>query len=234
MLKIVSTYSFIDDELLEQPVKESYTMESVLMQNRSSRSSVVILSMFLVITIVLSGFPQSQAAAVTCKYKHTVKAGETLLYLSGLYQINWEDIAEANNLTTPYTITAGQVLCIPYGEDTTTTTETKKGKEPKVDIVPNMGNILIAVENFPKKMSYYVKINPVGTSLSYHIGNFTTNKEGDFTGWFKIPLSIPRSAQMRVCIKNVWSDAVTCLTYTDPYIVPVYLYPKCKPQKEPR
>ena len=209
-------------------------MKSIQMQNRSSRSSVAILSVFLALTILLSGLPQFQAAAVTCKYKHTVEAGETLYYISSLYQTNWEDIAKANNLGQPYTITVGQVLCIPYGESTTTTTKTKKGTEPKVTIVPSMGNVLVSVENFPKKMSYYVKIIPIGSSISYHIGHFTTNKEGDFTGWFRVPLTIPRKSQMRICIKNVWSDAVSCFTYTDPYLVPVFLYPTCKPQREPR
>jgi hypothetical protein len=207
-------------------------MESVQIQNRYSRFSMVILSVTLMITLVLSGLPQYEAAAVTCKYKHTVQAGETLMYLSSLYQVKWEDIAKANKLSQPYTISAGQVLCIPYGENTTTTTKTKKGKEPIVTISPSMGYILVSVENFPKKMSYYVKITPTGVSNSYHIGNFTTNKEGEYTGWFKLPLSIPRTANMKLCIKNVWSDAVSCFTYTDPYIVPVYLYPRCSTKSD--
>jgi LysM repeat protein len=209
-------------------------MESIHMQKRTSRFSVVVISMILAVTIMVGVLPQSEAAAVTCKYKHTVQTGETLMYISSLYQIDWEKIAEANNLTQPYTIAAGQVLCIPYGENVTNTTTTKKGKEPKVTIIPSLGNVLVAVENFPKKMSYYVKVTPMGYSTSYHIGHFTTNKEGDFTGWFNIPKSVPLTAYMELCIKNVWTDSVSCFTYTDPYIVPVYLYPTCHHKREPR
>jgi LysM repeat protein len=209
-------------------------MKSIHMQNRSSRFSVAILSVFLAITILVGGLPQSEAAAVTCKYKHTVQTGETLMYISSLYQVNWEKIAEANNLTQPYTITAGQVLCIPYGENVTNIPTTKKGSEAKVTIIPSLGNVLVAVENFPKKMSYYVRVSPMGTSNTYHIGYFTTNKEGDFTGWFKIPRTVPLTAHMELCIKNVWTDSVSCFTYTDPYIVPAYLYPTCHHKNEPR
>jgi len=209
-------------------------MESVQVQNRTSRTTVAMLSIILVLTLLVSGLPQSRAAAVKCKYKHTVQAGETLMYLGSLYQIKWQDIAEANNITQPYAITAGQVLCIPYGATTITTTTTKKGKEPKVVIVPSLGSVLVSVEDFPKKMSYYVNVSPMGVSGSYHIGHFTTNKEGDFTGWFNIPSDVPQTAQMKLCIKNVWSDAVSCFTYTDPYMVPVYLYPTCKHKNERR
>jgi len=209
-------------------------MEIVQVEDRKCRCSVVLLSIFLVFTMLLSALPQYQAAAVTCKYKHTVLAGETLTYIGYLYTVDWRDIAEANNIGEPYVIAAGQVLCIPSGTEPATTTTSKKGKEPKVDIVVNLLRVLVAVENFPKKTSYYVKIFPAGKSVSYHLGHFTTNKEGDFTGWFKISPSIPQTAQVRLCIKNVWTDAVTCLTYTDPYIYPVYLYPKCKGSREPK
>jgi hypothetical protein len=209
-------------------------MEIVQVRDRKSRYSVAILSLFLVLALLLSALPQSQAAAVTCKYKHKVQAGETLTYIGYLYTVNWLDIADANNIGEPYVIAAGQVLCIPYGTEPANTTTSKKGKEPKVDIVVNLLRVLVAVENFPKKTSYYVKIFPAGSSVSYHLGHFTTNKEGDFTGWFKISPSIPHTSKVRLCIKNVWTDAVTCITYTDPYIYPVYLYPKCRNSREPR
>jgi len=199
-----------------------------------NRCSMAIFSVFLALTLVLSGLPQSQAAAVTCKYKHKVQEGETLIYVGYLYTVNWLDIAKANNLSQPYVISAGQVLCIPYGTEPETTTTKSKGKEPSVIILVGLLRVFVTVENFPKKTTYYVKIIPTGSSVSYHLGYFTTNKEGDFSGWFKIPPTVPRTSEVKLCIKNVWTDAVTCLTYTDPYMVPVYLYPKCGPRKEPK
>ena len=210
-------------------------MDSVFEQNRDSRLCLAMLSVFLVLTLLVSGMPQSQAAAVTCKFKHTVQPGETLIYLGFLYQVDWKEIAEANNIYEPYVITAGQVLCIPYGTEPVTTTTTKKGKEPSVTIIPSLRQLLVAVENFPKKMSYYLRLFPTGYATnSYYLGHFTTNKEGDYTGWFKIPINVPRTAEMRICIKNVWTDAVSCFTYIDPYMVPVYLYPKCNQPRDRR
>jgi LysM repeat protein len=46
---------------------------------------------------------------------HTVTAGETLFTISLLYGVAWTDIAEANNLTSPYIIYPGQTLVIPGG-----------------------------------------------------------------------------------------------------------------------
>jgi LysM repeat protein len=169
------------------------------------------------LTLLVGAIPQTQAAAVTCKFKHTVQPGETITYIANLYQTDWEDIAEANSMQPPYTIVVGTVLCIPEGEKAgNATPSSTKGAAPVLSVVPGLGHVMISVENFPKKTSYYVRVYPGGGDISYRIGHFTTNKEGDFTDWFNLPGFIPMDAKMGVCIKNVWTDAVSCVRYDNP------------------
>lgn len=186
--------------------------------NKQIQPKLVLLSVVLALTLLVSALPQMPAAAVVCKFKHTVEAGDTIHYLANLYQVTWTEIAEANNLLPPYTITVGQVLCIPGGTKPADTTTTKKDdkKQPKLDVVPSLSHVYVSVENFAPKTSYYVRIFPRTANVSYRIGVFTTNKEGDFADWFKIPGYVPRSATMGVCVKNAWTDAVSCVKYEEP------------------
>jgi len=187
-------------------------------KNKQIHLRWALLSAILILTMLVSALPQMPAAAVTCKFKHTVEAGDTIHYLAQLYSVTWEEIAEANDLLPPYTITVGQVLCIPGGsEPAGTTKKDDDGKEPTLVVEPSLAHVFVSVENFQPKTSYYVRIFPRTQEVSYRIGVFTTNKEGDFEDWFKIPAFVPRSPTMGVCVKNAWTDAVSCVKYEEPY-----------------
>ncbi|MFM8321408.1 MAG: LysM peptidoglycan-binding domain-containing protein [Chloroflexota bacterium] len=206
-------------------------MESDQKQARL-RPTVVIVCLMLAVSLLVSALPTMQASAVTCKFKHTVVAGDTLMYVANLYQADWNEIAQANNLQPPYAIAVGQVLCIPEGTkpgNSGTSTDTKKGKkEATLDVVSQMNHIYVSVENFANKTPYYVRVFNRTTGVSYRIGNFTTNKEGDWAGWFKVPGYMPRTVDMGVCVKNTWTDAVSCVKYDDSlYTLPVVLLSRC-------
>ena len=205
-------------------------------KNKRIQPGLVLLSVVLALALLVSALPQSPAAAADCKVKHTVEAGDTINYLANLYSVGWEQIAKANDLLPPYTITVGQVLCIPGGTTTPTTKSTEtanKDKKPTLDVVPQISHVYVSVENFAPKTSYFVRIFPRNNSVSYRIGVFTTNKEGDFADWFKIPGFMPRTANMGVCVKNAWTDAVSCVKYEEPWVAAgVYLTRTC--QKEGR
>ena len=86
-----------------------------MMQRSKSFSRLAIRAFYilLVVAMLMSVMPTQQAQAAKCKFKHKVKAGETLIYIADLYQTDWKEIAEANDLKEPYILTVGQVLCIP-------------------------------------------------------------------------------------------------------------------------
>ena len=187
------------------------------------RSITLLICITLVLTLMLSAFPQSRAAAVTCKYKHKVQQGETLSYIANLYGISWTLIADANNMSAPYSVTPGQVLCIPASaQNPDLTPNPKKGPKPVLQVQSGLNEVLVSVENFPKRTSYYVRVTPSGWQVSYRLGVFTTNKEGDFTDWFNLPRFISRTSMMTVCVKNVWTDAASCVKYPDL----IYHFPK--------
>jgi LysM repeat protein len=202
-------------------------------ETKFTRSVTLVICITLFLTLLLSVFPQSLAAAVTCKYKHKVLQGETLTYIANLYGTSWNKIADANNLKPPYTVAPGQVLCIPEGDkDANTTPNSKKGKEPVLQVSPGMNEVLVSVENFPKKTSYYVRVSPANSPVAYRLGVFTTNKEGDFTDWFKVPPYVRRSPTMTLCVKNVWTDSASCVKYTDMvYAFPFLIGGNCKPKE---
>lgn len=203
-------------------------MESDQKQGRV-RSLAVMLSLVLMVSLLMSALPQTRASAVTCKFKHTVATGDTLMYVANLYQVDWMDIAKANNIQPPYALAVGQSLCIPGGVkpdgvgttvnnngNTNGNTNGKQGKAtPSLQVVSQMNSLLVSVENFAPRTPYYVRLFARNTGVSYRIGNFTTNKEGDWGGWFKVPRYMPRFAQMSVCVKNTWTDAVSCVKYDD-------------------
>ena len=191
-------------------------MKSQLERIRPRPYYLGMISLVLVITLLVAALPGSSASAVKCKFKYQVQAGDTLAYIGFLYTVSWLKIAEANDLTPPYTITVGQVLCIPEGKepttDTTTTTtgdDTKKG--PQLSAVPGVGSILVTVENFAAKTVYNVRVFPDNWSVSYKLGHFRTNKEGDFSDFFNLPSYVPVTPEMIVCVKNVWTDATSCV-----------------------
>ncbi len=197
----------------------------------SNRPFRMALSLALVFTLLVSALPQSSASAVTCKYKHKVLQGETLMYIADLYGVSWQKIADASDLTAPYTITAGMKLCIPEGEKPPEVETEDLAKGATLQVVPGINKLLVSVENFHKKTSYFVQIYRADESVSYKIGHFTTNKEGDFTGWFRVPYGVFRSPRMTVCVKNAWTDATYCIRYNDTYANIPMLNGYCPPKE---
>lgn len=141
-------------------------------KNRQAiRTFAMIVNGLLILALLWGTFAQTTAAsAAACKFKHKVQPGETLIYIGQLYQYDWREIAEVNDIKEPYVLTAGQVLCIPGGtkpaETTTTTTTTEEGdttttttkKEPTMTAGASMNSVYIKVEAFPKNTVYYVNI----------------------------------------------------------------------------
>ena len=138
---------------------------------QTSLHITTMVKMFAAIAMVLVLFAQTSSVnAATCKFKHKVVAGETLIYIGQLYQYDWREIAEVNDIKEPYVLTAGQVLCIPGGtkpeDTTTTTTTTEEGettttttkKEPTLTTGASMNSVYVKVEGFPKYTTYYINI----------------------------------------------------------------------------
>ena len=201
-------------------------MKTTYKKNLKSRWAFITISMLIVLSFIMMALPQP-ALAAKCKIKHTVEAGDTVQYLADIYQVDWREIVEANELTDPYVLVIGQILCIPDGtpptdtEDTTATTVTvtdNKGKEATMEVDPHFDQIILKVTNFNKKTPYYVSVaNSPDNPIYFRVGRMRTDEAGNSEGLFKMPLYFPNTRTITVCVKNNWTDARSCIVYQNPY-----------------
>lgn len=49
----------------------------------------------------------------SCQFSYTVQPGESLYSIAQKFETSWQALASANNISSPYSITVGQVLTIP-------------------------------------------------------------------------------------------------------------------------
>ena len=198
--------------------------------SRLGRLAFMTLSLFLVLAVLAAAVPQS-AGAATCKFTHKVRAGESLIIIANLYQADWKEIAEANDLKEPYALTVGQKLCIPDGiapgsDDTGT-----EGGKAKLTGLPAMMHVLVVVENYPSNKVYNVRVGdgPSGnpTSNFYKVGRLKTNKKGNFEGYFRLPRELHVQEELTVCLKDPFTDSTYCSDYDNPYNYVMTSYYSC-------
>ncbi|MBI3241753.1 MAG: LysM peptidoglycan-binding domain-containing protein [Chloroflexi bacterium] len=79
----------------------------------------ILLSLALMILFSSLAFTFASASAASCQAQHTVKRGETLYLIGRKYNMTWDKIAKANNITNANKIYVGQVLCIPASSNAT-------------------------------------------------------------------------------------------------------------------
>lgn len=193
--------------------------------------SALLLLAFLFSALPGTAFAANGSAApaglqdATCSKTHTVAAGDTLSAISVQYNVSVAEIASANSLQEPYTLSVGQQLCIPGAAQTAATptattsgsnsssTTASSGSGPSMTLSVDESMMLtIITKNFPTKSSFFVKIAAPGRgTLKYtKIGFLRTKKEGAVTKSFKIPKDFRKIETLVVCVKNASSDAQLC------------------------
>ncbi len=197
-------------------------MKTIRLLNPDSRLLYRVISLLVVLSLFLAFLPAEPVAAGKCKFKHKVKAGETLISIAELYQYDWKLIAEANDLKEPYVLTVGQVLCIPGGtkpSGTTSSTTVAAGDKKTATLTagPSYRHVYIKAENFPKYIVYYVQVRVENDPVPYKVGRLRINKQGFYEGWFHIPLYVDQTPKMVACLKNAWTDKLSCVQYDNPY-----------------
>lgn len=185
--------------------------------------NLTIISAFL-LAAAFSLAPAGPALAAECAVNHTVVSGETISSIAFFYDVDWQDIATANNLKDPYTIFIDQVLCIPPSStSTTSTTSSTSGTSstsnaPFFEVTRDATRIYVSTTNFKKESSYFVKIRNGGTTdIEWYKldGLLLTQGSGSVEASYKLPVGWRLVKIITVCFKNMENDALVCSSVLD-------------------
>ena len=191
-------------------------------QKTKGRQLIIVMSIMLMVALAVGMLPQSAQAApslATCESKYTVQAGDTLTSIALTYGVDFFELADANNLKSPYEIFVGDVLCIPAGSSTSddddsssSSTSTKKWEFTRVG-----DYVFVKGSNLDKNRSYYVKVSNALKLYSpwYKIGLFNNNDSATLTLAYKLPKHLRDNIYVSVCTKSGTKDVVYCGTTVD-------------------
>lgn len=170
----------------------------------------VILSAVLALAMFAAVLPQPAQAAsdtptVACAQKYTVKKDQTPNKIAKLFGLRWAVIAKANHLSVSSIPAAGDELCIPF----------KKGAAPVTGtvVVTAKGNkVSIDVKKFSHGEVFFVKVKDATAKVPtwYKLTSLSVAKNEVKTVNFTLPSDLDGVTKLSVCLKNVYTDDLTC------------------------
>jgi LysM repeat protein len=135
----------------------------------------------------------SDNTSTTCQTRHTVQRGESLFRIGLQYNLTWVPIANANNISNPNLIYAGQVLCIPTSARSSSGSP-QTSQIPTIEILSVVRNkrVTIQTENFPAHRTFNVTMGKYGTK---GIGGIVVDSTdagsgGSFKATYQIPYAL--------------------------------------------
>ncbi len=190
----------------------------------TTRLGMKFLIVLLMMAFLAGTLPYATLAATTsCAQKYTVKSGDTLSKIAADYKIDWKELAKANNLTEPYTLSVGQTLCVPGSTSSTTsstsvsTVSSGSKSTGSFTITRTPNSIVINAKDFPKKSIFYVKVRNRRDHMGDNwikVGILRTGKNSEGSHNFKLPNKLRDVTVLTVCLKNAISDTVRCQNVT--------------------
>lgn len=177
------------------------------MHTRTSITRLVnlTLSALLVFSVLAATLPQPVLAApmeVTCKKTYTVKEGETIRRIARNNSVSVYRLAKANDLVSPYHLTAGQKLCIPEIPEASSSIQWSA----KI----SGGEIIVTGTGFTKQHPFYIKTRESDTSKWYKLGSTQTDRNGKLKASFDVPKDLKSKFFLNVCIKDGLTDLLIC------------------------
>lgn len=172
--------------------------------------------------VMAGSMPQPTRAAVACGKYHTVVAGDTLSSIAYTYGKTYLEIAEANDLKEPYTLTIGMKLCIPGKVTTSSSTSetTSTGSNYEIAINRSGTRMTFSVSGFPAKANYWVNVGPAkkrGIDWT-RLGKLRTNKDGAAVYYYRFPDNMYDEPYVYVCMKNMVNDKLVCKRVPHPEV----------------
>jgi LysM repeat protein len=178
------------------------------------------IGLLLVVALLATMFPATALAEekpekVECKATYRIKTGDTLVKIATKFNIYVKAIIAANNMASPYTIYVGNSLCIP-AKNVKDSAVPKHANKVAADFTTYVKdkNLYITTTNFPQDTIFYVKVkgDKAPGTVQSKIGLLNTSSRSNFTEVFKLPKNYQTSNQLKVCLKNVYTNALVCRT----------------------
>jgi LysM repeat protein len=197
-------------------------MSTYFTYNQIGRVVTKAIGALLVLAVLVAALPQQSLAATvvgatdeSCKSTYTVKSGDYLSRIADDFDVSLSDLANANDLKSPYVIYVGQKLCIP-GKSSSgssgSTGSSSAGTKARISVSKSKDTLTITTSNFPTKNSYYVKVdNARDNRLEWSkVGVLNTGKDSSVKASFKLPDALKNASSLNVCLKNIYTDAMVC------------------------
>jgi hypothetical protein len=170
------------------------------------KSTKIIIALVTMFVFLVAAANPSTALAETikdCKQWHTVQSGEYLTLIAKPYGANWRNIAEINNIKSPYTIYPGQKLCIstssavPY-----TPPVSSSGVKVYATSVREDKTVTLQGKNLASNSRHtiYLSNEKVANASRLIIGSVVTDKDGAFKATFNIPKTLYDVSKIRVIL----------------------------------
>ncbi len=148
----------------------------------------------------------SSSTSLTCQARHTVQPGENLFRIGLQYNLTWIPIAEANNLSNPNLIYAGQVLCIPKTPIRSDSGSESTSQIPTIEIlsVDRNKRVTIQTENFPANTTFSVTMGKYGTKGigGIEVAKTESGSGGSFTATYQIPHALRGQDQIAIRLQS--------------------------------
>lgn len=159
-------------------------------------------------------------AAAGCLDRFLVRPGDTLTGIADIYGFDWRVLARLNNLEAPYDLQAGRWLCLPavVGAEAAAATP-HPSRLPAFTANISGGQVRVQTRNFPVKNSYLVRITAdphKPRSTWTRLGILRTKTGGNVEARFSLPARFKGVSPLRLCLKNMTTDQLTCITVLNP------------------
>ncbi len=176
----------------------------MLNQKSNHPTLSILFSAIFLLSLVAGAFtrPALAASNVVCDKNYTVKAGESLFRIARDHEVKVNRLAKANNLTKPYQLTAGQVLCIPGAPEASS--------KYKWSATFSGAEINITGSGFKKTYTFHVRVRENDSAKFYKLGKFVSNKSGEVNQDLKVPKDLQTKPYLMVCLKDTVTDYLDC------------------------
>lgn len=164
-----------------------------------------LLSVTLIVSFLIFALPdpvQARDLQANCKKSYVVKPGESIYRIARNNEISVYRLAKANGLERPFSLSAGQALCIPAVP--------KPSSNFSWNATYSSDQIKITGTDFKKQHPFYIKVRENDLSRWYKLGNARSNRYGEMTVKLNMPKDLLKKYFLTVCLKDGITDYLYC------------------------